>query len=90
MKNILIALVVLLLSSCSKQQVVVPHDVDIPVIVPCHIDLPAAPSWNSYSAAKASFPVQVAAIIADLNLSKGYISQLQSAIAACNDNSNHS
>lgn len=63
---------------------IITQQVDIPVTVPCKTAAIIEPKWNvSQLPGRATYGEKIKAIIADLELSKGYITQLSAAVAAC-------
>lgn len=84
MKYISACIVAAMLCSCSQKAILKPQEVKIPVSIPCLVTLPAEPAWNVPKEKSGKFPNQVAAIAADLDLAKGYIGELKSAINSCN------
>lgn len=73
----------LLLSACTPKAIMTPVDVDIPVPVSCHVEMPPAPSWLVPAAANADAPSQLIAMATDLDHAHGYIAELEAAIGAC-------
>ncbi len=56
----------------------------VPVSAPCNAPAITAPQWNMPQvAATAPANVKLAAILADLDLSKAYIMQLKAELEAC-------
>jgi len=79
------ALLLFLLTSCQQVPVVPePVIVKVPVAVSCHTDDITEPDWYSAHISKNADPViKLKAVLADLNLSKGYIEELKAVIKGC-------
>lgn len=78
-------LLLLMLAGCDQPQV--EHDpliADVPVAVSCNAEKVAAPDWNAGHLAKDAPAIdEFKAALADLDLSKGYIDELQTELQAC-------
>lgn len=76
----------LLLCGCaSENKPYLPFETKVPVAVLCQTDLPGEPVWYVQSLPdNSSMSRQARAVLADLELSKGYIEQLRAAVSACN------
>lgn len=89
MKTLLVLLLALLLIGCATAPkgcapVQVPVQVKVPVAVPCKVkpvDKPALPIDAADPAS--SVAIKVRAALDSLDLLKGYTSQLEAAVAAC-------
>lgn len=73
------------LTACHPNTVIQGQEVKVAVPVACAVATPAEPAWNVPAALKGTFPDQVAAIAADLDLAKGYIGTLKAALSACQE-----
>lgn len=61
-----------------------PVEVKVPVAIPCTLDLVMAPDWNIPKLApEVSTTDRLKAALADLGLSRGYISGLRAELTAC-------
>ena len=77
--------VLLLLAGCSENTpVAVPVPVQMPVAISCDAEPIAEPDWNiPHLAQDAGVTDKLKAALADLDLSKGYINELQAELTAC-------
>lgn len=84
MKWIIIALPLMLAACQHTEQVAEPVIVKVPVAVPCSVKAIAEPQWNvARLMAGASSTAELQAVLADLDLSKGYIEELKAELKAC-------
>lgn len=59
-------------------------EVKVPVRVPCDVESPAQPGWVAGLVPReADVYVQMRALLADRELAKGYMGELEVALAAC-------
>jgi hypothetical protein len=78
--------VLLLLTACgqAQQPVADPVIVNVPVAVPCGAEGIPDPEWNLARLAADAGPVEkLKAVLADLELSRGYIGELKAELGAC-------
>ena len=78
-------ILLLLLAACQpRPPIEEPVIVKIPVAVSCHAPAVPAPHWNVPRLAGDSEPTdKLKAVLADLNVSKGYIEELKAELTAC-------
>ena len=78
-------LLCLLLAGCTVHTPVVePMNVSVPLAVPCETEALSEPDWNApHLPADVDTATKLKALLADLQLSKGYIEELQAELAAC-------
>lgn len=78
-------LLLLLLTSCQQAQMIDdPVIVKVPVAVSCNREAIPEPEWNmKYIGKDASSVSRLKAVLADLELSKGYIEELRAELKAC-------
>jgi len=80
----LLSLLLLLAGCASQVPVAVPVNVDVPLVVSCHAELIAEPDWNVPRLARNATTIdKLKAALADLDISKGYIEELQTELEAC-------
>ena len=81
----MILFLVLLLAACGQAQPIAePVVVKVPVAVPCNAASVAEPDWNLDQLAEGSAPVEkLKAVLADLELSRGYIEELKAELEGC-------
>ncbi len=71
-----------LLNACTER--VEPFEVKIPIAVSCVLEEEAEPGWNiPRLVSEASATDKLKAVLADLELSKGYIEELKAELTAC-------
>lgn len=89
MRWIIVGLVVAL-AGCGSRPAVEPEPrvvhVEVPVQVPCRVKAPAVPAWAAEGLRKEdSLEVKVRALLAERRQAKGYITELQAAVLACQE-----
>jgi hypothetical protein len=74
-----------LLTACGQPQVIhEPVIAEIPVAVSCNVSPVTAPDWNaSHVAQESPATEKLRAVLADMELSKGYVGELEAALRAC-------
>jgi len=79
-----------MLAGCAAQPFAEPEPeprvvrVEVPVQVPCRVKAPAVPAWAAAGLRKEdSLEVKVRALLAERRQAKGYITELQAAVLAC-------
>lgn len=81
---VILLIIVVALSACQQSPIYVPKEVKIPVGIKCKVELPLEPEWNINKISKdAPLAEKLKVVLADLELSKGYIIQLRAAARAC-------
>lgn len=74
----------LILTACTPAAIQ-PVEVKIPIAVACGIEISKEPNWNLPKSTKLSKPSEkLKAALSDLELSKGYIEELQAELLSCN------
>ena len=75
----------LLLGGCAlRTPVAMPVSVKVPVEVTCNVQTPQEPDWNANHFSKdADALAKLKALLADLELSHGYIGELKAELVAC-------
>ena len=74
----------LILTACSPEAIQ-PVEVKIPIPVVCGVENIKEPDWNLPKLDKSAKPSEkLKAALADLELSKGYIDELQAELGGCN------
>jgi len=75
----------LMLAACSHTELVTePVIAKVPVAVSCNAKPVSEPGWNvPHLAENATSTAELQAILVDLDLSKGYIEELQAELKAC-------
>jgi hypothetical protein len=78
-------LLLFLLTSCQQAQMIDdPVIVKVPVAVSCNMETIPEPEWNMKNIGKdASSVSMLKAVLADLELSRGYIEELRAELKAC-------
>ena len=84
----IILVMVVALAGCAGQPVAEPEPrvvrVEVPVQVPCRVKAPVVPAWAAEGLRKEdSLEVKVRALLAERRQAKGYITELQAAVQAC-------
>lgn len=84
-KSIAAVVVAMALVGCASQPVrYEPVEVKVPMRVPCDVDTPVQPAWVvGLVPREADVYVQMRALLADRELAKGYMGELEVALAAC-------
>lgn len=78
------AILVLFLIGCASNPIMTPQRVEIPVTVPCHIDMPTKPEWPLDIIPKdAPRDIWLRAALTELNLRTAYEFGLAAAIISC-------
>lgn len=76
------------LAGCAGQPVAEPEPrvvrVEVPIPVPCRVKEPAVPAWAADGLRREdSLEVKVRALLAERRQAKGFIRELQAALASC-------
>lgn len=78
--------IALLLTACGTTKELIIEQIDVPIPVYCNIVSPSKPVWpmDGLSKDESDIFVIIKHALADIELRKGYETELEAAIAACN------